>query len=111
MISLEESRPQKGVDSIQETAEEGGAVETAEDQDGDDDDWRTEAQERLVKSYTEMITTAHAEGCPWKRKGCDGKIDSYGPGRLHADIRAEANGLQTPFKDFPSSTTPLLSPI
>ena len=47
-------------------------------QDGEDveDEWREQAQAQLVEKYAEMITSAHDEGCLWRRRGCDGKLSS-----------------------------------
>ena len=44
-----------------------------------DEDWRRGAQEQLVDKYAEMIVTEHNGGCPWRRKGCDGKRISFWP--------------------------------
>lgn len=38
----------------------------------DDQDWRNDAQEQLVKKYAELIASGHDGGCLWKRRGCDG---------------------------------------
>lgn len=42
----------------------------------DDDSYSTtvEVYENIVKKFAEMIVTAHAEGCQWKRRGCDPSI-------------------------------------
>lgn len=42
----------------------------------DDDSYTAavEIYEGIVKKFTEMIVTAHAEGCQWKRRGCDSSI-------------------------------------
>lgn len=39
----------------------------------DDDSYAlaTEVYDNIVKKFAEMIVTAHAEGCQWKRRGCD----------------------------------------
>lgn len=33
-----------------------------------------EVYESIVKKFAEMVMTAHAEGCQWKRRGCDPSI-------------------------------------
>lgn len=34
----------------------------------------TELYDALIKRYEQMITTAHSESCPWRRRGCDASI-------------------------------------
>ena len=55
--------------------EEPAVREDNEEVASDDGDWRQSAQEQLVEKYAEMIVTGHEEGCLWRRRGCDGKID------------------------------------
>jgi len=33
-----------------------------------------EIYQSMIKRYLEMITSAHAESCPWRRRGCDASI-------------------------------------
>jgi C3HC zinc finger-like/Rsm1-like len=42
----------------------------------DDDSYAAvvEVYESIVKKFAEMIVTAHADGCQWKRRGCDASI-------------------------------------
>ncbi|MCJ1395643.1 hypothetical protein MMC18_008529 [Xylographa bjoerkii] len=40
----------------------------------DEKDWRRNAQNDLVEEYASMITTAHDEGCLWRKRGCDATI-------------------------------------
>ncbi|MCJ1400563.1 hypothetical protein MMC11_003769 [Xylographa trunciseda] len=40
----------------------------------DEEDWRSNAQNELVEKYASMIVSAHGEGCPWTRRGCDASI-------------------------------------
>jgi hypothetical protein len=42
----------------------------------DDDSYSAavEVYENIVKKFAEIIVTAHAEGCQWKRRGCDPSI-------------------------------------
>ena len=47
-----------------------------EDEEEDEDEWREKAQEQLVEKYAEMIVTSHDSGCLWRRKGCDGMVDT-----------------------------------
>lgn len=42
----------------------------------DEQEWRDSAQKELVEKYSEMIVTKHADGCLWRRRGCDGKIST-----------------------------------
>lgn len=47
----------------------------AEGEAEEEEDWRKDAQKQLVDKYAEMISTAHEEGCLWRRRGCDGTVD------------------------------------
>ena len=66
VITLESEREDKESQGAQVEGEEEGSLD-------DDDDWREKAQEQLVDKYTELIITAHEEGCLWRRRGCDGQ--------------------------------------
>ena len=39
-----------------------------------EEDWRRSAQNDLFEQYASMIIRAHDEGCPWRRRGCDGML-------------------------------------
>lgn len=73
VIKLEEDPVEKRMrddeDREKETNEDGDKGNAA-----DEDDWRIKAQEQLVERYAEMISTGHAEGCLWRRRGCDDTI-------------------------------------
>lgn len=70
VILLESSREDK-----ENGDERNGEKEDAEE---DDDDWRDEAQAKLVEKYAEMVNSAHDGGCLWRRRGCDGLRIFYG---------------------------------
>ena len=64
-------------DDLDKENEEQEASESDTSQLVEDDDSYTaavEVYENIVKKFSEMIVTAHAEGCQWKRRGCDASI-------------------------------------
>ena len=58
-----------------DTVESSKDAETTrtEEEEEEEEDWREKAREQLVDKYAEMITSEHAGGCLWRRRGCDGK--------------------------------------
>jgi hypothetical protein len=44
--------------------------------DDDEDDYKLqkEVYEGLVERYQQLIVTAHADSCPWRKRGCDSSI-------------------------------------
>ncbi|RMZ86721.1 hypothetical protein DV736_g6055, partial [Chaetothyriales sp. CBS 134916] len=49
---------------------------TSEDQDPTEDSFALsrDIHEALVKKYQELVVAAHAQSCPWRKRGCDGSI-------------------------------------
>ena len=69
VIKLEENEKAQESDDLDgEIQHQDGEASGAEK----DEDWRRGAQEQLVNKYAEMTVSEHDEGCPWRRKGCDG---------------------------------------
>lgn len=56
------------------TSEEGAEDTQKEVNEDDSDDMAVEVYDALVKRYHDMITTAHAESCSWRKRGCDASI-------------------------------------
>jgi hypothetical protein len=81
--------------------------------DGSDDDsynLAKEVYEALVKRYKEMIVTAHADSCPWKRRGCDSSIHRI-EGLLNivhaiSGLRERYNSIATNLDEIPAVVMP-----
>ena len=76
------SRKDEDVENGKQHHDEGNDDVPAEEDEVEEEvqeveEWREDAQRQLVDRYAEMISTAHEEGCLWRRRGCDGKQCSY----------------------------------
>ncbi|KIW14523.1 hypothetical protein PV08_07307 [Exophiala spinifera] len=83
-------------DSSEAKDHEDGEDGTAQD---DSFAFGSEVYEGLVKRYQEMIVTAHAESCPWHRRGCDATIQRI-EGLLNTKMAL--SGLQTRYDSLMS---------
>ena len=89
----------KGDEEEHDAGGRGGGGE--EEEEGDD--WRDKAQEQLVERYREMISSGHAEGCLWRRRGCDDVIQ-----RLPLVHQANAlEGLRTRYQSLAAMASEL----
>jgi C3HC zinc finger-like/Rsm1-like len=60
---------------LEAKTKETSSPEAAENHDEFEDySMEKEVHESLVKRYQDMITTAHSESCPWRKRGCDASI-------------------------------------
>ena len=64
-----------------------------------------EIYEGLVRRYAELVVKAHAESCPWRKRGCDGSIQRI-EGLLNvantlASMRSRLENLTTGAPDIP----------
>lgn len=62
--------------------------------------------EALIKRYREMIVTAHANSCPWRRRGCDSSIHRI-EGLLNtanavSGLRERYNSIATNLDEIPA---------
>ena len=44
------------------------------EEEGNEDEWRENAQEQLIETYADRIVSGHAISCLWRRRGCDGMM-------------------------------------
>lgn len=69
-----------------------------------------EVYEALIKRYQEMIVTAHATSCPWRKRGCDSSIQRIegllNTGNAVAGLRERYRSLTTALAEIPSVSLP-----
>lgn len=64
----------------------------------------------LIKRYEEMVVTAHADSCPWRKRGCDNSIQRI-EGLLNANnamsgTRERYNSIATNLDEVPKVSLP-----